>query len=129
MTTFRAFTSALLLAAFVSGPAHAEMVSATKPSKTAEGGKAKHDTKSHTDKTKHASVEKKKPQPHDRGAKANKEKSKAHHAAARTTHAPPKNEKKHAAAKPKAPHEAHKDAHPDKRIATRDRQKERHGNH
>jgi hypothetical protein len=142
MTTLRVFTSALILAALVSGPAHAEMVSATKPaSKTAEAGRAKRDAKGHGDKNKHASVEKKKA--HDDGkASKTREKPKAH-AGAKTAHTPSKDEQKHAAAKAKANANAnarptaaaHKAPRPDKRIASRDKenkqdkQKERHGSH
>ncbi|HVW27222.1 MAG TPA: hypothetical protein VHC69_17770 [Polyangiaceae bacterium] len=124
MTTLRAFTSALVLAAFVAGPAHAEMVSATKPPSKTESAKTAKQTKNHADKKKHASADKK---ARSEGVKASKEKP--HHAAAKTAHATAKPAKKHehAAAKAKPSHDAHKDARPDKRVASRDRQKERHG--
>lgn len=126
MTTLRAFTSALILAAVVSGPAHAEMVSATKPSTKAAESKPKHDAKDgHADKKKHASNTEKKSK-HD-GAKAAKEKTPKH--APKAAHAAAKPEKKNAHAKPKHPREEHKDARPDKRVATRDQKKERHGAH
>lgn len=127
MITLRAFTSALIVAAFVSGPAHAEMVSATKPPSKTESSKSKREAKSHDGKKKHASAGNADKKPAHEGAKASKEKPNAHHEKAKTAHAA-KPAKKHepAAAKVKP---AHREGRPDKRVASRDPKKARHGSH
>src|SRR5256885_2178543 len=94
MTTFRAFTSVLILAAVVSGPAHAEMASGSKPTaKTAEA-KSKRDAKTaHADKKKHIAAEKK--SLHGESNKTSKERGNGRHVAAKASHGEAKKEKKH----------------------------------
>jgi len=127
--TYRAFTTALILTAFVGHPAYAEMVSATKPpSKTAEVSKPKHDGKARVEK-KHPSAEKK--SSHAAKTKGDKGKASARRSASKTAHASAKGQKKkeRGGAKPKHARDVNKDGRVDRRVASRDRQKERHGAH
>jgi hypothetical protein len=126
MRAFRAFTSGLFLAVLMSAPAHAEMVSATKPPTKTESNKPKHDKKDHANahvdkkKAKHAVATDKKGLHGDK-SKVDKDKN-AHHVAAKGDHDAKKKHLDKSKAKPK--HDA-----ADKRQASRDKPKDHHAVH